>query len=68
MADEDDAVADGHDVAALEPCRAPVMVGAAEPDLEARVAEAGMKPVDGLDVQRLELPRRQNIVFSETPP
>ena len=57
-ADEDDAVAGRHDVAALEPRQAPVVVGAAEPDREAGVAEARMEAVDRLDVQRLELARR----------
>src|SRR5262249_58942412 len=44
VADEDDAVTDRHDVAALDPGRPPVVVGAAEPDLEVGVAEARMAP------------------------
>ena len=38
--------------------RAPVVVGAAEPELEAGVAEPRVEAVDRLDVQRLELARR----------
>ena len=57
-ADQDDAVADRHHVAALHARHAPVVVGAAEPDLEVGVAEARMEAVDRLDVQRLELARR----------
>ena len=55
LADEDDAVADGHDVAALQRGAAPVVVDAAEPDLEGAIAEARMEPVDRLEVQRLVL-------------
>ena len=56
--DQDDAVADRHHVAALHPRGAPVVVGASEPDLEVRIAEARMEAVDRLDVQRLELAGR----------
>ena len=55
LADEDDAVADGHDVAALERGAAPVVVDAAEPDREAGVAEARVEAVDRLEVERLVL-------------
>src|SRR5262249_2838075 len=51
LADEKDAVADRHDVTALEGGAAPVVVDAAEPDRELGAAEAWVEAVDRLDIQ-----------------
>jgi hypothetical protein len=45
-ADQDDAVADRHDVAALDGRRTVVHVGIAEPDVELGIPERGMIRVD----------------------
>src|SRR5437867_4234848 len=49
LADQDDAVRDRHDVAALDRRAAPIVVEAAVPDPKVGSPKTRMEPVDGLE-------------------